>query len=92
LVLACAQVFLEHLYEVYKADGSPSSAAVPNEPLAVASIFLDAIQSLTPAQQRAAVTEIEAYFSGIYPCLDGNAVVWWMVGGFNNVIYHMSQH
>lgn len=92
MVPARARILLEHLYEVYEADGSPSSAAVPNEPLTAASIFLDAIRSLTPAQQRAAVTEIEAYFSGTYPCLDGNALVWWMVGGFNSVIYRTSQH
>ena len=65
---------------------------MPNEPLAAAaSIFLDDIRSLTPAQQRAAVTEIEAYFSRTYPCLDGNALAWWMVGGFYHVIYCTSQ-
>ena len=37
---------------------------MPNEPLAAAvSIFLGAIQSLTPAQQQAAVTEIEAWLA-----------------------------
>ena len=64
LIPAHAWVLLKHLYEVYKADGSPPSTAMPNEPLAAAvSIFLGAIQSLTPAQQQAAVTEIEAWLA-----------------------------
>src|ERR1700732_3374249 len=43
------------------------------------SIFLEAIRNLTPPQQWAAVTEIETFFSGAYPCLDGDVLKWWKV-------------
>jgi hypothetical protein len=45
----------------------------------VTSIFLDAIWNLMPAQQRAAVTKIEVFFSSAYPCLDGDVLNWWKV-------------
>ena len=43
------------------------------------SIFLQAIQNMTPADQRVVVTEIGSFFSGTYPCLDGDALKWWKV-------------
>ena len=43
------------------------------------SIFMQAIQNMTPADQRAVVTEIESFFSGTYPCSDGDALKWWKV-------------
>lgn len=39
---------------------------------------MDAIKIVTPSLSRA-VTEIEAFFSGTYPCTDGNALKWWKV-------------
>jgi len=68
-IAAHARVLLEHLYDVYKADGCMSEVTTPEVASTSTSIFLDAIQNLTPAQQRAAITEIEAFFSGTYPCL-----------------------
>jgi hypothetical protein len=44
------------------------------------------MRNLTPAQQRAAVTKIEAFFSGAYPCLDGDVLKWWKVG----IIFYIS--
>jgi hypothetical protein len=79
-IAARARVLLEHLYEVYKADGCASEATAPEVTSTATSIFLDAIRNLTPAQQRAAVTEIEVFFSGAYPCLDGDVLKWWKVG------------
>lgn len=78
-VPAHARTLLEHLYEVYEADSSPTNTPTPKAPFAATSIFMQAIQNLTPAEQRAVVTEIEAYFSGTYPCLDGDALKWWKV-------------
>ena len=74
-----ARVLLEHLYDVYKADGCTSEVTAPEVASTVTSIFLDAIRNLTPPQQRAAVTEIETFFSGAYPCLDGDVLKWWKV-------------
>ena len=84
---ARAQILLD---EVYKTDGSPLGAA--QRTVGGGAICLDAIRNLTPVQQRAAVAEIEAYFSGTYPCLDGDVFAWWMVGSFNHVIYRTSRH
>jgi hAT family C-terminal dimerisation region len=72
-------VLLEHLYDVYKADGCTSEVTAPEVASTATSIFLDAIRNLTPPQQRAAVTEIEMFFSGAYPCLDGDVLKWWKV-------------
>jgi hypothetical protein len=44
----------------------------------MSSVFMDAIKIVTPSLGRA-VTEIEAFFSGTYPCTDGNALKWWKV-------------
>jgi hypothetical protein len=78
-IAARARVLLEHLYDVYKADVSASKPVAPEMQSTATSIFMDAIRNLTPAQQRAAVTEIEAFFNGTYPCLDGNVLGWWKV-------------
>jgi hypothetical protein len=51
----------------------------PEVVLTVTSIFLDAIRNLMPPQQWAAVTEIETFFSGAYPCLDGEVLKCWKV-------------
>ena len=74
-----AHVLLEHLYDVYEVDFSTSNTTVSEIPPTSTSIFLDAIRNLTPDQQKAAITEIEAFFSGTYPCLDGNVLKWWKV-------------
>jgi hypothetical protein len=42
----------------YKVDSVTLDVTAPKVPSAVTSVFLDAIQNLTPAQQRAAVTDI----------------------------------
>ena len=46
---------------------------------AMKSIVLQAIQNMTPADLRAVVMEIESFFNGMYPCLDGDALKWWKV-------------
>jgi hypothetical protein len=79
LVPTCAQTLFEHLYDVYKADSSPTDTITPEAPSAATSIFLQAIQYLTPTEQRAIVMEIEAYFSSTYLCLNGDALKWWKV-------------
>jgi hypothetical protein len=76
-----ARVLLEHLYDVYKADMStlkPPTAA--EMPAAGTSVFLDAIRTLSPAQQCAAISELDTFFNGTHPCVDGNALLWWKVG------------
>jgi hypothetical protein len=78
-VPACARVLLEHLYETYKEDGHPLDSMEPAGVEKTTSIFMQAIQNMTPADQRAVVTEIESFFSGTYPCLDGDALKWWKV-------------
>ena len=69
-----ARVLLKHLYDVYKEDSPASEPCVPKAP-ATASIFLDAIRDMSPA----AISELEAYFNGTNPCLDGEALRWWKV-------------
>jgi hypothetical protein len=71
-------VLLEHLYDVYKEDAAASEPSVPKPPTP-ASVFLDAVRNLTPAQQKAGITELEAYFSNTNPFLDGDALKWWKV-------------
>jgi len=39
---------------------------------------MDAIKIVAPSFVWA-ITEIEAFFNGTYPCLDGNALKWWKV-------------
>lgn len=78
-VPARARVLLEHLYETYKEDGHPLDSVEPAGAEKMTSIFMQAIQNMTPADQRAVVTEIESFFSGTYPCPDGDALKWWMV-------------
>ena len=78
-VPACTQTLLEHLYDVYKADNPTSDTPAPKAPSVATSVFLQAIQNLTPAEQRAVITKIEAFFSSTYQCLDGDALNWWMV-------------
>jgi hypothetical protein len=75
----CSRVLLEHLYGVYEADFSTSNTTAPKVLPTSTSIFLDAIRNLKPNQQNAAITEIEAFFSSTYPCLDGNVLKWWKV-------------
>jgi len=71
-------VLIEHLYEVYKEDRLASDTAAPQAQKAAPSAFMDAIKIIAPSLTRA-VTEIEAFFSGTYPCLDGDALKWWKV-------------
>jgi hypothetical protein len=74
-----------NLYDVYKVYGCASEATAPEVASMATSIFLDAIRNFTPTQQRAAVTEIEAFFSSAYPCLNGD-VLKWKVG----IIFYVS--
>jgi hypothetical protein len=71
-------VLIEHLYEVYKEDGPTSDTATPQAQKVAPSAFMDAIKIVAPSLARA-VTEIEAFFNGTYPCLDGNGLKWWKV-------------
>jgi hypothetical protein len=82
-----ARILLEHLYDVYKADNPTDDGPAPKAASAATSIFMQAIQNLTPAEQRAVVTEIEAYFNGTYPCLDGDALKWWMVCVLSQILH-----
>ena len=78
-IVVHAHVLLEHLYDIYQVDGCASNMTAPEVASMVISIFLDDIQNLTPTQQRIAVTKIEAFFSGTYPCLNGDVLKWWKV-------------
>jgi len=71
-------VLIEHLYKVYKEDEPALDTAAPQARKAAPSAFMDAIKIVAPSFSQA-VTEIEAFFSGTYPCLDGNALKWWKV-------------
>ena len=70
---------LEHLYDTYTENGHPMDAKAPAGTDAMKSIVLQAIQNMTPADLRAVVMEIESFFNGMYPCLDGDALKWWKV-------------
>jgi hypothetical protein len=74
-----ARVLLEHLYDTYHDDSTATSTApTSTKPLSASgSIFLEAIRNPSPSQKSALATEIELYFSGAYPCSDGNLLVWW---------------
>ena len=74
-----SQHTLELYSNIYMMDNPTSNTPAPKAPSVATSIFLQAIQNLTPAEQWAVITEIEAFFSGTYPCLDGDALNWWMV-------------
>jgi hypothetical protein len=74
-----ARVLLEHLYETYREDGHSLDSVEPAEVQKMTLIFMQAIQNMTPANQRVVVMEIESFFSGTYPCLDGDALNWWKV-------------
>ena len=78
-IAKCACMLLEHLYDIYKADFSTSNTTAPKVLPTSTSIFLDVIHNLTPNQQKASITEIKAFFSSTYPCLDGNVLKWWKV-------------
>jgi len=72
-----ARLVLEHLYNVYEEESPVPELSVPKPPMA-ASVFLDAVRNISPrTQQKPAITELEAYFSGTNPCLDGDALRWW---------------
>lgn len=78
LIASRARVLLEHLYTVYKEDEPASDMAAPQVRKNAPSAFMDAIKVTSTSITRA-VSEIEAFFSGTYPCLDGNALKWWKV-------------
>ena len=71
-------ILLEHLYEIYKEDGPVSDTAAPQAQKTTPSVFMDAIKIVAPSLSRA-VMEIEAFFSGTYPCTNGYALKWWKV-------------
>jgi hypothetical protein len=71
-------VLIEHLYDVYKGDGPALETVAPQAQKAAPSAFLDAIKTDTPSLTQTG-TEIEAFFSGTYPCSDGDALKWWKV-------------
>ena len=81
-----ARVLLEHLYEIYKEDGPVSDTAAPHAQNPAPSVFMDAIKIVAPSLSRA-VTEIEAFFSGTYPCTDGNALKWWKVRARSTIYF-----
>jgi hypothetical protein len=95
-IAAHAHMLLEHLCEVYSAEGSPekAAAAAADVPSVMTSIFLDAICNMNPAQKRTAISELEAFFSGTYPCADGNILRWWKVNVhlFDSCDYYLSRY
>jgi len=75
-----ARTLLAHIFEVYEAETAPTARSKPTTPASPSkSFFMEAIRSLNPEQLQAAAGELERYFSGTYPCLDGNALAWWKV-------------
>jgi hypothetical protein len=50
---------------------------MPNVPK-VTSVFLGTIRASAPVE-KAAITKLEAYLSGTYPCVDSDALKWWKV-------------
>ena len=78
LITIRACVHLKHLYEIYKEDGPVSDTAAPHAQNPTLSVFMDAIKIITLSLSRA-IMEIKAFFSGTYPCTDGNALKWWKV-------------
>ena len=80
---------LEHLYDVYKEDGPASEPQTP-KPSAMASVFLNAIHNLSSADQKAAISELEAYFNGTNPCLDGDALWWWKMSPTHSILHDIS--
>jgi len=84
-----ARVLLEHLYDVYKEDGPASEPQTP-KPSATASVFLNAIHNLSSADQKAAISELEAYFNGTNPCLDGDALWWWKMSPTHSILHDIS--
>jgi hypothetical protein len=90
-----ARSLLEHLFEVYREETAPSStpASTPNLSNKTSSMFFAAIQSMTPSQQDAALTELERYFNGSFPCHDGNVLAWWKVSSSvtSNYDYFLKQ-
>ena len=70
---------LELYLNIYMMDNPTSNTPAPKALSVATSIFLQAIQNLTPTEQRAIITKIEAFFSGTYLCLDGDALNWWSV-------------
>jgi hypothetical protein len=75
-----ARTLLAHIFEVYKAESTPTARSKPTTPASPSkSFFMEAICGLNLEQLQAAAGELEHYFSGTYPCLDGNALAWWKV-------------
>lgn len=61
-------------------EGTPKTTVVTADlPSATTTIFLDAIRSTNPAKTTAAASELEVFFHGTYPCLDGDVLRWWKV-------------
>ena len=73
------RTLLEHLYDVYNAETSPSKSTMVEKPLTTKSVFLDAILNMLPSQQRSAISELKSFFNNTYPCFNGNAPAWWKV-------------
>jgi hypothetical protein len=80
-------VLLKHLYDVYKEDGPASEPQRP-KPSATASVFLNVICNLSSADQKAAISELEAYFNGTNPCLNGDTLWWWIQVSSTHFILH----
>jgi hypothetical protein len=75
-----ACTLLEHLYTTYRDNNNPSkTTAAVSSSTSTESIFMDTILSMTPNQQQALVTKLDDYFSGRFPCSDGNVLAWWKV-------------
>jgi hypothetical protein len=77
-----ARVLLEHLHEVYSAEDPLEKTTNASVPTGTTWIFLDVIRDVNPAQTRATVSELDAFFSGTYPCVDSNVLHWWKVSLF----------
>ncbi|KAF8574604.1 hypothetical protein K439DRAFT_1371956, partial [Ramaria rubella] len=79
-IAQCGCVLLDHLYDVYSDDSAISGGAsmtltsVPGKFDHSSSIFVQAIQVIHTKAHKSSPSELESYFSGAYPCLNGNAL------------------
>ncbi|KAF8576599.1 hypothetical protein K439DRAFT_1622742 [Ramaria rubella] len=77
------RILLNHLYNVYSDESLDGAMILPKPGLgkssSVSSIFAQAIKITHQNAQKTGPTELETYFSGTYPCTDGNALEWYKV-------------
>ena len=69
------KILLKHLYTLYYEEyGTPPSA--PSHPRPKPSIFSEVVTNETFMNLK---TELDCFFSGIFPYQDSNSLIWWKV-------------